>query len=182
MKIPLVILWADVSPLETIDVSHICWCSCLEGQRFFWSRSLLVGKVWKEQIFRWTPQWNQKGLWTPDETSHFHFGTKLRWKKNNIFSFLDDLSPPRQGNVPNVARHRRELWAQRPGLKLLAMWCPRSIAKLVHITLISLGLMVDISIVNGIINQLITGGAPPCVDDSIVPIYNEILFRYVTLW
>ena len=36
------------------------------------------------------------------------------------------------------------------------------IAKLVNITLISLGLMVDISIVNGIINQLITGGAPPC--------------------
>ena len=36
------------------------------------------------------------------------------------------------------------------------------IAKLVNITLISLGLMVDISIVYGIINQLITGGAPPC--------------------
>ena len=93
-------------------------------------------------------RWNQPlSLWN-----------QTKMEKNNIFSFLEDLSPPRQGNVPNVARHRRELWAQRPGLKLLAMWCPRSIAKLVHITLISLGLMVDISIVNGIINQLITGG------------------------
>ena len=36
------------------------------------------------------------------------------------------------------------------------------IAKLVNISLISLGLMVDISIVNGIIFQLITWGAPPC--------------------
>ena len=37
---------------------------------------------------------------------------------------------------------------------------PFTIAKLVNITPISLGLMVDISLVDGVINQLITGGVP----------------------
>ena len=37
------------------------------------------------------------------------------------------------------------------------------IAKLVNITPISLWFIVDVSILNGIINQLITGGAPPCM-------------------
>ena len=37
-------------------------------------------------------------------------------------------------------------------------WCPRSIAKLVQITPITMVFVGDISIVNGIINQLITGG------------------------
>ena len=39
---------------------------------------------------------------------------------------------------------------------------PRSIAKLVQITPITMVFVGDISIVNGIINQLITWGAPPC--------------------
>ena len=43
------------------------------------------------------------------------------------------------------------------------------------ITPISLGLMVDISTVNGIINQLITGGAPSCkrTHDSEYSIYDD---------
>ena len=42
-------------------------------------------------------------------------------------------------------------------------WCPSSLAKLVHIISISLWFMVGISILFlWFINQLITGGAPPC--------------------
>jgi hypothetical protein len=43
-------------------------------------------------------------------------------------------------------------------LKDSTRWCPRSIAKLVNITPITMVFVGDISIVNGIINQLITGG------------------------
>ena len=47
---------------------------------------------------------------------------------------------------------------------MTARWCPSSLAKLVHITPTSLGHMVDIPKVNGIVNQrsLRTGGAPSC--------------------
>ena len=43
------------------------------------------------------------------------------------------------------------------------MTCHYGLAKLVNITPISLWVMADISIVIGIITQLTTGGAPPCI-------------------
>ena len=44
-------------------------------------------------------------------------------------------------------------------------WCPSWLAKLVNITPISLWLMVLVTIVvMGLINQLLTGGAPHCMD------------------
>ena len=41
-------------------------------------------------------------------------------------------------------------------------WCTSSIAKLVQITPISLGLMVDISLVDGVINHAYNWGVPHC--------------------
>ena len=59
------------------------------------------------------------------------------------------------------------------------MWCPRSIAKLVNITLISLGLMVDISIVNGIISQQksLGGGTTLYLQWHRVPAEPEVRSR-----
>ena len=42
--------------------------------------------------------------------------------------------------------------------------CPSWLAKLVNISSVSLWFMVDISMLIWFINQLITGGAPPCVN------------------
>ena len=42
------------------------------------------------------------------------------------------------------------------------MWCPQDSVQLVHITLITRTYGRYIELVNGIINQLRTGGAPPC--------------------
>ena len=52
--------------------------------------------------------------------------------------------------------------AESTGDQWISRWCPRSIAKLVNITPITIWFIGDISTVHGIINQLITRGAPHC--------------------
>ena len=69
-------------------------------------------------------------------------------------------------------------WESPSGIMLFAYVCHHSkseilqggapwIAKLVQITPITMVFVGDISIVNGIINQLITWGAPPCTNSRL---------------
>ena len=58
------------------------------------------------------------------------------------------------------------------------MWGPRSIAKLVNITPISLWFMILITIDTGVINQLITGGPHIVVISIINPIVKLELYIY----
>ena len=58
----------------------------------------------------------------------------------------------------------------------ITRWCPRSIAKLVQITPISLWFLLVIYL-NGIINQLITWGAPPCSKEGKYQATTMVLYK-----
>ena len=78
----------------------------------------------------------------------------------------DPSSIPYQEVLKSLGKWKHpNSWGVR-GCSSPARWYPRSIAKLVNITPITMVFVGDISIVNGIINQLITGGAPSCVTHS----------------
>ena len=71
--------------------------------------------------------------------------------------------PHVEGLCPGVSKRGGADKITYGPFSLATKWGPSSLAKLVNITPITIWFMVYINIVNGIINQLITGGAPPCM-------------------